>query len=261
MKNYYVVGNKSSKSLSPIIFNHWFKKYKIDAKYSFIEVSQKKFDKKIIETLADKRLGGLNITIPFKQRIMKYIEICDEHSLNINAVNCIHVNKKIKGFNTDWIGYYKTLPKIKNIKKKNILIIGYGGAALAIHYVLSLKGFKNISIINRTKKKLRFEKTTKYTISIKKLDKFLTNSEIIINTTPKNPIKKESLKYLSKKTLLSDIVYFPKNTDFLKNFPDNKKIYGISMLLEQAASCFRIWFGFNPVIDRKLIQTLDKKIQ
>ena len=191
---------------------------------------------------------------------MKYIEICDEHSLNINAVNCIHVNKKIKGFNTDWIGYYKTLPKIKNIKKKNILIIGYGGAALAIHYVLSLKGFKNISIINRTKKKLRFEKTTKYTISIKKLDKFLTNSEIIINTTPINPLSKKQCKCVGKKTLISDIVYRPKETKFLKAFKKNKKIFGITMLLNQAAPCFKLWFGFEPKIDTHLIKKINKII-
>ena len=66
MKKFYVVGNKTSKSLSPTIFNYWFKKYNIDAKYNFLELSVKTFDKKINEVKKEKDVFGINITIPFK---------------------------------------------------------------------------------------------------------------------------------------------------------------------------------------------------
>ena len=262
MKKYYVIGNKASTSLSPIIFNYWFNKYRIDAKYGYLEWKNRRFDKLIEKTLLDKNIFGLNITIPFKQKIMKHLHDADNHSKNINAVNCVSIKKKIKGFNTDWSGYYKTLPKkIKISKNSKILLIGYGGAALAIHYVLITKGFKNITVVNRSRKKIKFVKKTIFTKNDNNIGEHLKKADLIINTTPKNPIKKEYKTFVDKKTYLSDIVYNPKETSFLKQFPENKKIYGIYMLLEQAILCFEIWFGFKPLIDKKLIRILEKKIK
>ena len=261
MKKFYVVGNKSSSSLSPTIFNHWFKKYKINAKYSFLELNNENFEKKIKNLLKNKKVKGLNITIPFKQKIIKHLNVLNKHAKKINAVNCVSIDKKIKGTNTDWEGYYKTIPMKNILKTKRVVIIGYGGAALAIHYVLKLKGFKNIEIFNRSKKKLSFEKKNKYTKTITSLSKSLVDAGLIINTTPTNPINVKYKRLIRKKTVLSDIVYKPKETKFLKNYPENKKIYGISMLLEQAIPCFKTWFGFTPVVDSGLIKILDKKIK
>ncbi len=261
MKSFYVIGNKSSKSLSPLIFNYWFKKYKIKARYGHIQLSTKNFDKKINQILKEKNTYGLNITIPFKEKIINYIDSLDKHSKEITAVNCLTLGKKSRGENTDWIGYYKTLPRKKNINKMNILIIGYGGAAMAIHYVFVLRGFKNITIINRSKKILKFENSKKYTVSFTKIKKHLPQADIIINTTPLNPIDKKMVKLIRKKTIVSDIVYYPKETKFLKLFPDNPKIYGISMLIQQAVPCFKRWFGFSPVVDKKLLNILDKKLK
>ncbi len=260
MKKFYVVGNKSSKSLSPLIFNYWFKKYKIKAKYGFVELNNRNFHSKIKEILKLKNVYGLNITIPFKEKIIKHVDSMDNHSKKINAINCVTIGSKIKGINTDWIGYYKTLPRKKNINKMNTIIIGYGGAAMAIHHVLFLKGFKNVKIFNRSKKTLKFEKSKKYTTDLKKIEKHLSNADIIINTTPSNPINTRWANLVGKKTIISDIVYKPKETNFLKLFPDNPKIYGISMLLKQAVPCFKHWFGFSPSIDPKLIDILDKKL-
>ena len=260
MKKFYVIGSKASSSLSPTIFNYWFKKYKISAKYGFIETNKENFDIKIKKLLKEKNLNGLNITIPFKKTIMKHINVLDTHSKKINAVNCLVIKSKIRGYNTDWQGYYRTIPKANTLKNKNTLLIGYGGAAVAIHYVLKKKGFKNITIINRTKKKLRYEKKTTYTKSLSRITDYLAESDLIINSTPTNPIDKKTIKLVSPKAILSDIVYKPKETQFLKSFPKNKKIYGIYMLLEQAVPCFEMWFGFKPTIDSRLVKILDKKI-
>ncbi len=260
MKKFYVIGSKTSKSLSPIIYNHWFKKYNINARYDFVETSKENFDIKIKKLLKEKGLGGLNITIPFKKSIMKHANVLDTHSKKINAVNCLVLKSKIKGYNTDWQGYYKTIPRANNLKNKNTLLIGYGGAALAIHYVLKKKGFKNITIINRTKKKLRYEKKTTYTKKFSRISDYLGCADLIINSTPTNPIDKKNNKLVSPRTILSDIVYKPKETKFLRSFPKNKKIYGINMLLQQAVPCFEMWFGFKPTIDNKLVKILEKKI-
>ncbi len=261
MKKFYVIGNNVSKSLSPTIFNYWFKKYKIKAKYGYLELNNKNFDKNIKKILEKKETSGLNITIPFKKRIITHISQLEKHAKKINAVNCIIVGKKVRGINTDWAGYYKTLPKPKKLKDKKIILIGYGGAALAIHYLLVNKGFKNIKIFNRSKKLLKFVDKKKYTLSINSLNKHLADACLIINTTPLNPINSNNKKLISKNTLLSDIVYKPKETKFLSKFPENKKIYGISMLVEQAIPCFKHWVGFNPKVDSKLIKILDEKIK
>ena len=95
MKKFYVIGSKASTSLSPTIFNYWFKKYKINAKYGFIETNKENFDIKIKKLLKEKNLSGLNITIPFKKTIMKHINVLDTHSKKINAVNCLVIKSKI----------------------------------------------------------------------------------------------------------------------------------------------------------------------
>ena len=262
MKKFFVIGNKTSKSLSPLIFNYWFKKYKIKAKYGYIELKNSTFDKKIKEILKDHDLCGLNITIPFKKKIMKHTNVFDKHSKKINAVNCISIKKnKIKGINTDWKGYFKSLPNKHNLKKQKTIIIGYGGAALAIHYVLQSKGFQNVLIFNRSRKKLRFTKVVKYTKNINLLEKHLSSAKFIINTIPINILKKNSAKLINSTALLSDIIYKPKETNLLRLFPKNKKVYGIQMLLEQAKLSFDLWFGFVPEIDKKLLEALEKKIK
>ncbi len=261
MKKFFVIGNNTTQSLSPTIFNYWFKKYNIDAKYGHMELNNKNFVSQIKKTLSKKDVIGLNITIPFKSKIIKYIDSCDKHSRKINAVNCLTKKLKTKGFNTDWTGYYNSLPRSKKLKTKNILIIGYGGAALAIHYVLKIKGFKKITIINRSKRKIKFQKKPEYTKPYSNLEKLLPSADLIINTTPINPINKKMKKLIKKTSLLSDINYRPKETSFLKEFKENKKIYGISMLLNQASESFVLWFGFKPKTDPKLLKILENKIK
>ncbi len=260
MKKLYVVGNSASKSLSPTIFNYWFKKYNIKATYGYLELTEKNFHKKIKEILEKKDTLGLNVTIPFKNKIIKHLNKIDAHAKKIGAVNCVTNKKIINGTNTDWTGYYKTLPNIKKTKSRKVIILGYGGASHAIHYVLKKRGFKDILIFNRSKKKIKYSNKTEYTKTYSDLERHLEGVFLIINTTPINPILKKNLKRITKSTIVSDIVYSPKNTSFLKQFPKNKKIYGISMLIEQARPCFKIWFGKSPSVDKKLLNTIYKKI-
>tara|TARA_B100001287_G_scaffold21553_1_gene15839 strand:+ start:3264 stop:4046 length:783 start_codon:yes stop_codon:yes gene_type:complete len=259
MNKIYVVGNKTSKSLSPLIFNYWFSKYNIKAKYEFLEVNEDSFNKEIKTLLKNRNTLGLNVTIPFKKKILSHLDWLDPHAKKIQAANFVINGQRIKGYNTDWIGYYNSIKKIISLRKQKVLLIGYGGAAQSIHYLLKSKKLKNVVIFNRTKRKILFETKTKYT-KFKNLEKYLPVSDLIINTTPTNPIKPNMVKLIRSETVLSEIVYNPRMTKFLKYFPDNKKNYGIDMLLEQAIPCFEKLFGFIPSIDSKLVKLLDAKI-
>ncbi len=261
MKKFFVIGEQASKSLSPLIFNHWFKKYNIKARYSFLEVNKKKFDSEIVKKLSDKNTKGLNVTIPFKKDIIKYLDNKNIHAQKIGAVNCVSVNKKIKGINTDWMGYLNSIKQEKINKNKNILILGFGGASQAIYYGFFLKGYKNVNVFNRSKKTINIGETIKHTKDYSVINAYLIKSDLIINTTPTNPLNKKQTSLIKKSTIISDIVYQPKETLFLKEFKFNKKIYGISMLIEQALPCFKQWFGFVPIVDKDLIKKLNKKIK
>jgi len=261
MNYFFVIGNKASKSLSPLIFNYWFKKYNIQAKYSFLEVTEKNFDKIITKKLHDKKTCGFNITTPFKKKILKHIDIKNIHAKNIGAVNCVTIGKKTKGINTDWKGYLSSIKDEKISKNKNILILGFGGASQAIYYGFNFKGYKNINVFNRSKKAIKINTINRYTKKYSLIDPYLSQADLIINTTPTNPLIKKQINLVKKTTIISDIVYKPRNTRFLKKFKENKKIYGISMLVEQALPCFHQWFGFVPEIDKTLLKKLNNKIK
>ena len=238
MKNFFVIGDQASKSLSPLIFNHWFKKYNIHAKYSFLEVTKKNFNSEIVKKLNDKKTQGLNVTIPFKKDVIKYLDNKNVHAQKIGAVNCVTVGKKIIGINTDWVGYLNSIKKEKINKNKNILILGFGGASQAIYYGFFFKGYKNVRVFNRSKKIINIGGVNRYTKDYSLINSYLNKSDLIINTTPINPLNKRQINLIKKTTIISDIVYKPKETPFLKEFKSNKKIYGISMLVEQALPCF-----------------------
>jgi len=267
-----VVGTNVDKSLSPLIFNHWFKKYKINATYGFKVIKKKNFNKEIVKILKEKNLCGLNITIPFKENILKKMDRLDKASKTIQAVNCVTVkNKKYYGHNTDWSGFRDALFNALNKKKVTIkpngkiLLIGYGGAAKAVLYSLSLMGAKwkkNTIVFNRSKEKIKilsvFQKTT---FSLNKIQNHLNDAFLIINTTPKNVLADLKIKKIKHKVVVCDIVYKPKETKFLKHFINpSAKIYGINMLINQAKPCFFNWFGVKPSEDKNLTKKLLKEI-
>ena len=261
MKHFFVIGNKTSKSLSPLIFNHWFKRYQINAKYSFLEVSHNNFNKTVTKKLNDKKIYGFNVTIPFKKNILNHLDGQSIHAKRIGAVNCVTIGKKTRGTNTDWLGYLSSIKKERINKNKHILILGFGGASQAIYYGFVFKGYKNIIVFNRSKKVIKINGIYKYTKKYSLIDKYLGKASLIINTTPTNPLNKKQTKLIQKSTIISDIVYKPKNTRFIKSLRANKKIYGISMLIEQAIPCFQQWFGFVPEVDEVLLKKLNNKIK
>ncbi len=261
-----VIGSNASNSLSPLIFNYWFLKYSIAGEYGFVQIKKEKFQSKIKKIIKQKNICGLNVTIPFKEKIIPYLDELDEHSRGIGAVNCITIKKnKLYGSNTDWVGYTRALEETagSNTKNKEALIIGYGGAAKAVLYALLRLEYKTIRIFNRSPEKLKKINNKRVrTHTISEIKEHIRPSTLLINTTPTNIFKNSNIPTtLPPNVILSDVVYRPRETEFLKYFKNPKsKIYGISMLINQAAPCFKGWFGIMPKKDRGLFEIINKEI-
>ena len=192
----FVVGSNVSKSLSPTIFNYWFGKYRINAEYGYKEIKEESFDKKIKLILKEDGLRGLNITAPFKEKIISYLDVLEKHSIQIGAVNCVSkTGKTLEGMNTDWMGFEDSLKWAQNnitlkIKEKNIAaVIGYGGSAKAIIYSLLLMGFKTIKVFNRSFDKIKkLKNITPHNLD--ELEDHFKGADLIVNTVPTNIIEK-----------------------------------------------------------------------
>lgn len=277
-KKAYVIGNNVSRSLSPTIFKYWFDKYKIDAEYRFIEIKEENFDKEIKLIFKKDGLCGLNVTTPYKERIIPHLTRIDKHATKIGAVNCVTIkNNFVEGINTDWLGFKDSLNYFEDnrhnetkTKRDVAIIIGYGGSAKAIIYSLKNLCYKKIMVFNRTFEKIKnLKKTQKHSQSIiephklKELSIKAPLANLIVNTVPDKDFidqvtssLKSNENYRNKTNILGyDIVYKPK-TNFIHGFMSYNGIHGIYLLVHQAAPCFYRWFGIKPKIDQDIFKTL-----
>ena len=157
-KKFGIIGNPVNHSLSPVLHNYWFKKYKIDANYSIVETKDENDLPDIIQKIKNKSLSGLNITLPYKQKIVPYLDALVNDAEITSSVNTIYLDNQnsIIGENTDVFGLQAAyLKEVDQAQKKDALVIG---AEECPSVILSLQksGIKNISITNRTAEKCFF---------------------------------------------------------------------------------------------------------
>lgn len=190
-----------------------------------------------------KGLKGLNVTIPYKESIIPFIDKLSKNAKKIGAVNTITVSKKgkLKGYNTDYFGFKKSLKPLLKEHHKKAIILGTGGASKAIAYALQ-------------KLKIEYDFVSRnpneYQLSYKELNKAVFKEyHIIINTTPlgtfPNVEECPNLDYtlFTKKHIAFDLVYNPEETAFLRNAAANKAVIknGYEMLVFQAEKAWLIW--------------------
>ena len=235
-KNYGLIGTKLKHSFSKNYFERKFKSlnYK-NHSYKNFEINNLN---SLRELISKNNLSGLNVTIPFKEQILKYVDDLDDSAENIGSINTIKVNKnKITGFNTDADGFEKSFkPLIEN--RNSAIILGNGGASKAIQYVLT-KNKINFKVISRSGE-IKYE-------NLSNLD--IVKNLIIINATPigmypdVHSFPKIPYDLLSEKHLVYDLVYNPKETVFLQKARKQKcKVTnGYQMLLNQADLSWKIW--------------------
>lgn len=258
--NYGIIGNPVAHSLSPDMHNAAFKRLKLSGKYKKIHLQESQL-KSFLKKLRCSGYQGLNITVPFKEKVLPFLDKISPEAKLIGAVNTILVkNGKIIGYNTDGAGYLLSLQKEKKwqAKNKKIVILGAGGAARGILAALCLAQAKQITIANRREMKSqklaqdfkrKFPKTKLQSCSLLNIGNDLKNADLFINTTSGgmkgNELPSLPLEKLPRKALVSDIVYKPRKTALLQNARKLKlKTHeGLGMLLYQGALAFEIWTG------------------
>ena len=267
-----LIGHPVEHSFSPPMHNSAFKKLGMDYVYTAFDVDPNNL-KEAIGGARALNIKGFNVTIPHKIEVMKYLAEIDEIASLIGAVNTIDF-KDLKGYNTDGIGAIKAIGEVTNVKNKNIVIAGAGGASRAISFYLAKYGADSLTILNRNVEKaqgLAFDVLSSGLIdsvesnSIDSMD--LTDMDILINTTPvgMHPNVDDAPIALAgdmhEDLVVFDAVYNPNETRLLKEAikAGAKPVYGIKMLLYQGAESFEIWTGKKAPIDameEALIKTL-----
>ncbi|WP_298778199.1 shikimate dehydrogenase [uncultured Polaribacter sp.] len=194
--------------------------------------------------LKDKNIKGINITIPYKEDVMQYLDTFDKTAKKIGAVNTIKFTKKgkLKGFNTDVVGFENSIKPFLKKHHKKALILGTGGASKAIAFALKKNKikFKFVSRKPSSKKQISYE-----SLSEKSLKKYT----VIINCTPLGTspdIEKcpnIPYEFITNKHLLFDLIYNPEISTFLSKGKENGATIknGYEMLELQAEESWRIW--------------------
>jgi shikimate dehydrogenase len=269
-KNFLVIGNPIKHSLSPFLHNYWFHKNKINCEYKKLETTKSSI-KKILNKVRKREIEGINVTIPFKNSVIKYLDILKGDALKTSSVNIVYLNKKkLVGDNTDVYGFSSGVLRKVKTRIKTAGIIGAGGVTSSIILALIQKGVKKIYITNRTFSKLKvFKKKFKkviYPIKWNDRYKVFAGVQILINVTSLGMLGQKDLKFdfsiFDKRINVVDIVYNPENTRFLKDARKNAhKIFtGLDMFIYQAQKAFYIWNRKNPKITKDIYKKLRKKI-
>jgi len=239
-RKFGLIGKNIDYSFSKKYFSEKFKKENLDCKYSNFDVVN---ISEIESILQNNSISGYNVTIPYKEEIIKFLDEIDEVAKDIGAVNTIKkIDNKNIGFNTDSIGFEKSLlPLIENKIPKNALILGSGGASKAIKYVL--KKLKiNYSTVSRKEGKSEFVYENLNEVILNKFKMIINCSPVgtfpNINNCPNIPYK-----FLNKDHILYDLVYNPIESLFLKRGRNLgcKTKNGLEMLEIQANESWSVW--------------------
>jgi len=269
---YCLIGDPVNKSLSPIIHNNIFRELKEEKVYLTFNIEKENL-KTTIDGFKAMNIQGFNITIPYKKEIIQYLDDVSEDAKVIGAINTVkNENGKLIGYNTDGPGFIKTFYDNNiEIKDKNILLLGSGGAAYGIAVSLVKEKVNKIYISNRNIDNAKILQrriniidksilTEVGNLSLDNIDK--KSIDIIINTTsigmyPMEKMSPIELNGFSKDIIIYDIVYKPKETKLIKDGLEKgyKTFGGISMLLNQAILSQEIWL--NKEIDLKVIKKIE----
>ncbi len=238
MKTFGLIGHPLSHSFSKAYFDNKFKNEDLDCFFVNFDIEKLESIKDIIIQYPD--LQGFTITHPYKKEIFQYLDSIDENAEQIGAVNVVKIdkNRKLKGYNTDYIGFQGLVEEaIKGTDIKKAYICGTGGASEAVRFVLKQK---NIGFEILTRKNGSYQELKKQGFH---------DNELIINATPvgmyPNCDEKIDLPYetANSTNVFIDLIYNPEETMFMKETKKHgaKTFNGLKMLTLQAEAAWRIW--------------------
>jgi shikimate dehydrogenase len=243
MRYFGLIGYPLGHSFSKKFFTEKFERENIDARYDLYELE----NIELFKSLKNKpELCGLNVTIPYKEKVIPFLDELDDTAAKIGAVNVIKFTRKganltLRGYNSDAIGFESALKPYLKPYHTQALILGTGGASKAINYILLKLGIET-NFVSRT------ASSEKYTYA--QLNKsIIDNNLLIINATPVgtfphiNECPDIPYEFLTEKHFLFDVVYNPAETLFMKKGKENGAtvINGEGMLTGQAIAAWEIW--------------------
>ena len=272
-QKFCIIGKPVSHSLSPILHNYWFKKYNINAEYIALEINEENL-KNVVEKIRDREYAGLNVTLPYKKKIIPYLTKIVNYAKDSSSVNTVYLEgDSVVGENTDVFGlqagYLKEIIKPKNTAIK-ALVIGAGGVAPSAIVALKKSNINNISIVNRTYEKSLFLKKQFREIEILKWESYLkmiSQFDLIINATSLGLKDGKDFEFLfenvKNELIYIDTIYNPAETKMIKHLKSNniKAYSGLDMFIYQGQKSFYIWTKKNPEIDEELVNLLKSKIK
>ena len=264
MKKYLVIGNPIEHSLSPELHNYWLKNNNIEAIYEKKKLSEDDLGKLILQ-VKEKKIDGVNITIPFKKKIISYIDELTLEAESTQSVNTIYLkNDKLIGDNTDIDGFQMSVKKSKfDLTDKKVLILGAGGVVPSIIFALNKMQASKIIVSNRTKDKAENLKNLFDKLDIIEWGN-IPDFDMIINATSLGLKKEDKINLdfskIGKNKFFYDVIYNPKETNFLKEGKKlgNKTENGKLMFVYQALLAFNVWHGIKPEINDEVINLLDQ---
>ena len=281
-----LLGQPVNHSLSPVMHNAAYEEMGLDWCYVAIPCGRENIEK-VTTALRIVECKGLNVTIPHKQEVIKACNKLTETANKIQAVNTLipEKNNQWIGANTDIEGFLTPL-KDHNLINKNVVILGCGGSARAVIMGLNSLNVRKISIVGRNDQSLdtfiKYMKNllSKNNISIEGINNkkfnvtpYIEDADLIINTTPIGmnskkseqenvPLGDEIWESLSNKTILYDLIYTPRPTNWLQIGQQKNcfTIDGLDMLVEQGAFSIRLWTGFHDVPVQTMKSSAEKHL-
>ena len=227
----------------------------------------------MIKKIKDKSISGINITLPYKQKIFPYLDKMVNDAEATSSVNTVYLddNESVIGENTDVFGLQAAyLKEFDNALSKKALIIGAGGVSPSVILSLQKSGVKNISIINRTLEKCIFLKKKFNFLNIldwKNIKQEIKNYDIIVNATSLGLKDGQDFDFnfdsIKENLIYIDTIYNPletKSTKYLKE-KGIKVFNGLDMFIYQGQKSFYLWNKINPEIDQNLIELLLSKLK
>ena len=262
MEKYFVIGKPINHSLSPKLHNYWLKENNIDAIYDKKKIDEKDLQNIILE-VKEKKIKGINVTVPFKKAVIPYLDKLSPEAEQTQSVNTIILTKDtLVGYNTDIPGFTKAIKDLNfNIEGKKIFILGAGGVVPSIIFALNKMNVSEIIISNRTRQKaddLKSQFTSINVINwgnIPKFDMIINATSLGLNNEPINL----NFSDVGDNKLFYDVIYNPSETNFLKEGKrlGNRSENGKLMFVYQAFEAFKLWHGVEPEINKDVIKLLD----
>tara|TARA_A100000164_G_scaffold139913_1_gene124368 strand:- start:2080 stop:2871 length:792 start_codon:yes stop_codon:yes gene_type:complete len=262
MKKYLVIGNPIDHSMSPELHNFWLKKNNIDGYYNKEKLNEKDL-KALFLKIKNKEISGVNVTVPFKKKVIPFLDELSLDAKNTQSVNTIHLQSgKIIGYNTDVTGFELAIKKLEyDVEGKKILILGAGGVVPSIIFSLNKMKASNITVSNRTK--IKAENLKKLFKNLKTVNwGEIPDFDMVINATSVGLRGQDELNLDFSKVgegkFFYDIIYNPQETNFLKKAKElgNGIENGKKMFIYQAAQAFKIWHDVEPEINKEVSELL-----